>query len=111
MAMIKVNLQGSVGYQGVYYTGQKGGTLVPPGLARSLGLEAIEDEASAARERAAPRPAEGSLGSLGLGPRQIAALRDAGYKDAEAARAASDEQLLALNGIGVGSIKLIRGGG
>lgn len=89
--MPHVNLRGRFGYgrPRVYYG--PGWTDVPEGLARALGLQGVE-RASVPTDPLADFPL----------------LREAGFTDVEAVRAATDEELLAVRGIGAATLRRIR---
>jgi hypothetical protein len=102
--------------------------LVPHGLARSLGIsfEELSEEEQAGKSGAPSGasvvsgtvavPSKGSTeaepmgAALGISEAQAAALAEAGYDTAEALEAASDEDLMEVDGIGKATVKKIRDG-
>jgi hypothetical protein len=95
--MVRVNLRGRFGYgrPRVYYG--PGVCEVPDGLARALGLQGL-----AAGETEAP-------GDLYDGfSRKLAARLRAAYPDRAALVAATDDELLAIDGVGAATLKSLR---
>jgi hypothetical protein len=101
----------TVKLDGTYYYGPRGNKIrygpgdaveVPEGLATALGLTPLAVP-QLARAAAEPETAAGESDPLEPFP----ALRDAGYT-VETTRAASDEELLAVKGIGRATLRQIR---
>jgi DNA integrity scanning protein DisA with diadenylate cyclase activity len=110
--MVKVRLRGTFGYgrPRVYYG--PGLVDVPEGLAQALGLKAVGGADTDVSAPDAPPPpdrldaAADLIDRLGVEMGTHLALE--GFTSIEAVRAASDEELLAIKGIGPATLRSIR---
>lgn len=115
--MVKVHLKGTFGYgrPRVYYG--PGVVEVPEGLARALGLTPLAEEVAGVEEQGGAaldfgEQTGGLLDTPGstplFSPDIVVLLSEAGFDTHAKVQAASDDELLAIKGIGPATLKQIR---